>query len=84
MNVIYGCIATGGSLLLLWIGAYVWAWHSNGVYGTKYDLQAWITMGREAGSFILGVLVNHSAFNTDIPWITTIIDKLKGGAKNGQ
>jgi len=78
MAVIYGCIGAIATFVVFWFISYAWAWHSNATVGTKYDLNSWIQMGQLVAAQLTAVLTNHSLFNTDIPWLSRIFEKVKG------
>lgn len=81
MKIIYCCVGAVAALSLVFLCLYVWAWHCNGQYGTKYDLKALIEMANMVRDSLIAVLANHSIFNTDIPWLNNILNKFKGGDK---
>ena len=67
------------------VGVFLYGWHMNAVHGTHYDLAALLQMSTNTGTLIVGMLVNHSIFNTHIPALdrlSEILANLRSKQKN--
>ena len=76
MKVLYLLLAIIGLISLGFLGAYFYAWHQNAVNGAKYDLGSLVSVGQLVGAQTTGLVVNHSLFNTRIPWMDRLADSL--------
>ena len=86
MKVLYFMLAVLGLVSLGFLGAYFYAWHMNAVAGAKYDLNSLVSVGQLIGAQTTGLVVNHSLFNTKIPWLDDFAGAMaaRWGKKEGE
>ena len=76
MKVLYFMLAVLGMVSLGFVGVYFYAWHMNATSGAKYDLNSLVSVGQLIGAQTTGLVVNHSLFNTKIPWLDGFAEAL--------
>ena len=82
MKLLYFLIGAAVAALLVYVWAFFYAWHQNATAGAKYDINQLNEFFKLIAAQGTALTVNHSLFNTPIPWLNDLIAKFKGGSPN--
>lgn len=75
MQVLYVILGIAGALAIVWAGAFFYGWHSNAVAGTHYDIPQLNQFFKNMTDSVTALAVNQSVFNTQIPWLDSLIGR---------